>query len=87
MDGAELRPVRKNASETPTMPLYDFHCQECNVTFEQALGMNAAKEGIECPQCSGQETQRLFSAFAIGRGKSAAPGAPSNGEGCALPGG
>jgi putative FmdB family regulatory protein len=40
------------------MPLYDYSCRTCESHFEQ-LVQNG--EAVECPQCHGQEVERLLS--------------------------
>ncbi len=34
------------------MPIYEFHCQKCNTTFEEWLKMSEEKEPQICPECN-----------------------------------
>jgi putative FmdB family regulatory protein len=43
------------------MPLYDFHCRECDELFE-ALVPTSQTPG--CPACAGEDVERLFTPFA-----------------------
>lgn len=37
------------------MPLYDFHCEDCNQTFE-SFG-----RATECPECKSEKVTKLVS--------------------------
>ncbi|HSR69675.1 MAG TPA: zinc ribbon domain-containing protein [Acidobacteriota bacterium] len=54
------------------MPIFEYVCKECGQRFEKiVLG---GQTSVECPQCSGAETEKMISSFAVsaGNGKSAA---------------
>ena len=43
------------------MPVYDYHCLDCDSIFEKRHSMFA--EGpIRCEECGGENTQKLISA-------------------------
>ena len=66
------------------MPLYEYHCDDCNDSFELRRPMSAGDETTECPNCDGQNVKRqisLFMAFTKG-----ASGSRSLGGGCACGG-
>jgi putative FmdB family regulatory protein len=46
------------------MPLYEYHCADCDTTFETLRSMSKANEPIPCRNCSSSATSRLFSVFA-----------------------
>lgn len=41
------------------MPLYDFHCPRCGLTFEVSRPFSRATELAQCPQ-DGTESERLY---------------------------
>lgn len=47
------------------MPIYEYHCPECDTTFEQRRPFGQADEPLNCPQCENPEVQRLLSRFMI----------------------
>lgn len=47
------------------MALYEFYCSSCKLKFEQITRLEAEDAG-KCPKCSGVETKRLISKFAVG---------------------
>lgn len=51
------------------MPMYEYACQQCEHSFETLV---LGSEEIECPECHGQELERLFSVPAKPRGESSA---------------
>jgi putative FmdB family regulatory protein len=73
------------------MPLYEFHCEPCNYTFETLI--RGASDFARCPQCGNVEVSKQFSVPAAahsGRGNgSELPirGEPSTafGGGCGRP--
>jgi putative FmdB family regulatory protein len=40
------------------MPLYEFHCKPCDLTFEELV--RSASEKVHCPKCEGK-VKRLLS--------------------------
>ena len=45
------------------MPIYEFKCKKCNKDFEKIIAWDA--EGVECPECRSQETEKQLSSFAV----------------------
>ncbi len=42
------------------MPIYEYHCKNCNNTFEEWLKVSDAEKSQPCPQCS-QQADRFVS--------------------------
>ncbi len=56
------------------MPLYEYHCLDCNAEFE-AITSFANADKVACESCGSQHVERVASAFACsmqGGGGSAA---------------
>ena len=47
------------------MPIYEYHCGECDKDFELLVRSSTI---IECPGCGNQELKKKLSAFAISSG-------------------
>jgi putative FmdB family regulatory protein len=61
------------------MPLYSYHCAECDKEFELLIGSSDAPD---CPTCGGQNLQRLMSRTAPeGRSRSLAKSARTQAAG------
>lgn len=54
------------------MPIFEYHCQECNATFERLVLRPQAGTVVDCPQCSSVQTTKLFSTFCTQGGTTAA---------------
>jgi putative FmdB family regulatory protein len=56
------------------MPLYEYHCLGCTLTFESLVSLSGARRSGTCPRC-GRRSPRVTSAFAIAgrRGPSEKP--------------
>ena len=65
------------------MPIFEFHCQPCDRTFELLI-LPGRRKKPACPACGGGDVRKLLSTFATGGGKSrtAASSSASSG-GCA----
>jgi putative FmdB family regulatory protein len=48
------------------MPIYEFHCTDCNNSFE-TLVRASHDEDVQCPWCNGAHLSREMSVFASGR--------------------
>ena len=48
------------------MPLYEYHCRECDKTFEMLRRMKDADLDLECPDCRSTKVERQLSTFATG---------------------
>ncbi len=54
------------------MPIYEYRCVGCEERFEELV--RGSDPVVACPECHGQEVERLLSTFA-GVGGSKAPAA------------
>lgn len=53
------------------MPLYEFHCQDCNNDFEKRRSMREADAPLKCPECESEDVTRKLSLFiALGKSES-----------------
>ena len=75
------------------MPTYNYHCSQCQHTFEVRKRMSDLDSATLCPDCGSGYTERLISAVAIFcgteggerralAGMSACGGCASAGSGC-----
>jgi putative FmdB family regulatory protein len=61
------------------MPIYEYHCRECDNKFERLVSMSTQDIDIQCPACQQNDVEKVLSVFA---GKMAhAPTAPAS-AGC-----
>jgi putative FmdB family regulatory protein len=44
------------------MPIFEFHCQKCDKTFERLVFRS--DEAVECPDCGEQSVNKLMSSCA-----------------------
>jgi putative FmdB family regulatory protein len=58
------------------MPLYEWHCTPCDLTFEMLAPLSEARRTKRCPRC-GRRSARTVSAFAIASGEDASHGRPA----------
>jgi putative FmdB family regulatory protein len=58
------------------MPLYEYKCADCEISFDALRAMSDADAPIACPKCGSEDTGRMISLFsAIGSdGVIAGPG-------------
>ncbi|MDI1472314.1 MAG: zinc ribbon domain-containing protein [Thermodesulfovibrio sp.] len=45
------------------MPLYEYKCKQCNITFQVLKSVNKRDEPEKCPNCGSNQTYRLVSSF------------------------
>ncbi len=67
------------------MPLFEYRCHDCGVTFEELRSLAQADLGVECPECGGGEVERQLSSFATSAGSagsSASGGGRSSASSC-----
>jgi putative FmdB family regulatory protein len=65
------------------MPLYEYHCSDCQSAFETLRPMSQADDPIPCAHCGSEHTSRVLSVFAtIGTGRATASDASSGCGGC-----
>jgi len=43
------------------MRAYDYKCKECGKVFEVFRHFSELNEGVRCPNCGSEKTERLFS--------------------------
>ncbi len=61
------------------MPIYEFHCDACDKSFDHlAKSMAERNEKVVCPECGSKKTGRKLSVVMVG---AAAAGQPSGGGG------
>ena len=65
------------------MPIYEYHCGDCDNSFETFL--RPGERQTECPACHGARIERQMSVFASGRNSDTA--GPINGGGRPMGGG
>ena len=65
------------------MPIYEYHCADCDRSFEAFV--RPGEHETECPACHGGSIARELSVFASARGSTTA--GPMNGGGGAMGGG
>ncbi|MFQ6604653.1 MAG: zinc ribbon domain-containing protein [Fidelibacterota bacterium] len=68
------------------MPIYDYHCKNCDTDFEELVFSSLVPdEEITCPQCNKNEAQRQLSAPMISTGSTGS--SDSHSGGCNAPSG
>jgi len=69
------------------MPLYEYHCDGCDRTFERLVPRPGEGAEAECPAC-GAKARKILSRFAVSSGSAASPAdsCPNRGS-CEVPGG
>lgn len=67
------------------MPLYEYHCSECEQTFEKMVRFSDSDLAPECPNCHSRETHKQISTIAA-RVTSAAGAAVSSSSSCSSSG-
>ena len=45
------------------MPIYEYHCTNCNKEFELLVRRSTKPE---CPECGNRKLSKIMSAFAVG---------------------
>ncbi len=46
------------------MPIYEYHCQDCDNKFERLVSMSTQETDIQCPSCHQQHVEKVLSVFA-----------------------
>jgi putative FmdB family regulatory protein len=62
------------------VPLYEYHCLGCALTFEALVPIHGAQRSKACVRC-GRRAPRVTSAFSIARGGDAPPKATTSRQG------
>lgn len=47
------------------MPIYEYACKSCGITFQRLLLGQEEEEGIRCPKCKGKDLKKLVSRVAF----------------------
>jgi putative FmdB family regulatory protein len=71
------------------MPIFEYHCNDCDTKFEQRRSFMQANDPLNCPQCESPDVKRLLSMFMISlssAGSPASAGSHMAGGGCACGG-
>ncbi|HVT83125.1 MAG TPA: zinc ribbon domain-containing protein [Phycisphaerae bacterium] len=55
------------------MPMYEFHCDACDSTFDHRTSINARDEKVACPKCGSKKTGRKLSVVAVGAAAQSGP--------------
>jgi putative FmdB family regulatory protein len=45
------------------MPLYEYKCKQCNITFQVLKPVSKRNQNEKCPNCGSNKTERLISPF------------------------
>lgn len=56
-------PHDTNPDYNRDVPIYEYHCADCNTTFERLRTMAGAGDATPCEHCTGTKTERLLSMF------------------------
>lgn len=46
------------------MPIYEYHCEDCDTRFDALVRSLAVADEMSCTSCSGENVHRLVSSFA-----------------------
>ena len=47
------------------MPIYEYHCEQCDADFEQLVRSPSPKPTATCPGCGGSHVRRKLSLFGM----------------------
>lgn len=45
------------------MPIYEYVCSNCNLSFEELLKVSELDKVVPCPKCNSKKTERKISGF------------------------
>jgi putative FmdB family regulatory protein len=67
------------------MPIFDYHCSECGLTYEIFHKVREKTEDIVCPKCGSTHSKKQMAAPAVSMGGSSSSesGSQNFGGGCA----
>jgi putative FmdB family regulatory protein len=46
------------------MPLYEYNCNDCGITFTELVSAQDRFMVVNCPSCKSKRTKRVLSSFA-----------------------
>jgi putative FmdB family regulatory protein len=49
------------------VPIYEFHCQQCDGDFEQLVRTTSGRPAVKCPECASRKVSRKLSLFGVSR--------------------
>jgi len=55
------------------MPVYEYHCDDCDAAFDEIVSMSDRDRKVVCPKCGGKKTGRKLSVVAVGTGAKQGP--------------
>ncbi len=67
------------------MPIYSYHCKDCNNHFELLVGVTADSNERKCAHCGSKNIEKTLSSFSFRMGSSSSgssSGSCSTGGGC-----
>ena len=50
------------------MPIYEYHCEDCDTVFEKLIRSISARVDVVCEQCGSGKVEKLVSGFAFSGG-------------------
>jgi putative FmdB family regulatory protein len=56
------------------MPIFEYQCEECDVTFERLILRPQTAAQVACPQCGSTHTAKVLSTFSTSAGSSTPAG-------------
>jgi putative FmdB family regulatory protein len=57
------------------MAWFDYYCEKCDKKFEIQRGISEDRSNVACPDCNGNDVQRIFDSIYLPRkGKSSSGG-------------
>lgn len=65
------------------MPIYEFHCKDCNAVFETLSTSASAGMTTVCPQCRGENVKKIMSAGSFKLSQGTSPPACGSSSSCA----
>jgi putative FmdB family regulatory protein len=48
------------------MPIYEYHCDDCDAEFEKFVRSMTSTVEVKCPNCGGSHVQKGWSVFGTG---------------------
>jgi putative FmdB family regulatory protein len=62
------------------MPIYEYHCDECDENFELFVRTAGQRNEPECPKCGSTRVRKAISLFGVGGSSSSTGSAASCGH-------
>ena len=61
------------------MPIYEYRCRKCEVTFERFQKVNEGGEFLTCPACGAKKPEKILSGFSSSKGSESSSSCGSSG--------